>query len=122
MRVLRIGAWAGLVLIVLGLPLSFSSSFTWISTGQLGAGLGYWLAWILAVAGVLLTITGGITTRPRFLWIGAILVGSTYIASFYGWMAKEFEPALLVILLPGIVCVIGGGIIQVLGKKRRRTD
>jgi len=119
MRLLRIGAWFGLVLIALGLPLSFSSSSTWINTGQLGSGLGYWLSWLLALAGVLLIIIGGIITRPRFLWIGAILVGSIYIGSFYGWMAKESEPILFLILLPGIVCVVGGGLIQVLRKKRR---
>jgi hypothetical protein len=121
MILLKIGAWFGLVLIALGLPLSFSSSSTWINTGQLGSGIGYWLSWLLAVAGVLLIIIGGIITRPRFLWIGAILVGSIYIASFYGWIAKESEPILFLILLPGIVCIVGGGIIQILGKRSRES-
>jgi hypothetical protein len=121
MILLKIVAWLGLVPIVLGLPLSFSNSFTWTSTGQLGVGLGYWLAWILAWAGTPLVIIGGIITRPRLLWMAAILVGFTYIASFHGWIAKEFEPFLLLILLPGIFCVVGGGIIKILEKRSRES-
>jgi len=60
MRVtLIIIAWFGLLLIALGLPLSFSSSWTWVSTGTLGSSAGYFVTLCAGAIGALLALIGG---------------------------------------------------------------
>ncbi len=117
---LKILAWFGLVLIVLGLLLSYSSSWTWISTGQLGSGVGYVVTAGVGVIGTLLALIGGVITRPKYFWIGAIVVGVAYIASFYGYVVDfetKFILGLFVMLLPGLVCIAAGIVIRKLNKR-----
>jgi len=122
MKVLKVLAWVGVGFIALGLPLSFSSSITWTSTGQLGSGVGYWLAWVLGIFGTILMLAGGFVAKPRYLWIGAIVIGLAYISSFYAgipWWAETNKrlAGLATMLSPGVACIIGGIIIQRLSSK-----
>lgn len=117
---LKILAWFGLALIVPGLLLSYSSSWTWISTGQLGSGVGYVVTAGVGVIGTLLALIGGFITRPKYFWIGAIVVGVAYIASFYGYVVDfetKFILGLFVMLLPGLVCIAAGIVIRKLNKR-----
>lgn len=117
---LEILAWFGLALIVPGLLLSYSSSWTWISTGQLGSGVGYVVTACVGVIGTLLALIGGFITRPKYFWIGAIVVGVAYIASFYGYVVDfetKFILGLFVMLLPGLVCIAAGIVIRKLNKR-----
>jgi len=82
MKVLKVIAWAGVGFIALGLPLAFSSSSTMATTGQLGSGVGCWLAWVLGIFGTLLVLIAGFISKPRYLWIGSIVIGLVYISSF----------------------------------------
>ena len=117
---LEILAWFGLALIVPGLLLSYSSSWTWISTGQLGSGVGYVVTAGVGVIGTLLALIGGFITRPKYFWTGAIVVGVAYIASFYGYVVDfetKFILGLFVMLLPGLACIAAGIVIRKLTKR-----
>lgn len=118
MKLLKIISWLGLFLITISLPLSFSSSSTWISTGELGSGAGFGIVWMVAIIGTVLALVGGLVTKPQHLWIGLILVGAFYITSFYGWIIKEPDPGLILMLLPGILLVAEGIAIQTIWRKR----
>ena len=116
--ILTIIAWLGLLIIVPGLLLSYSSSWTWISTGQLGSGVGYVVTTGVGVIGTLLALIGGFIARPKYFWIGAIVVGVAYIASFYGYVVDfKFIPGLFVMLLPGLACIAAGIVIRKLNKR-----
>ena len=122
MRVtLIIIAWFGLLLIALGLPLSFSSSWTWVSTGTLGSGAGYFVTLCTGAIGALLALIGGVITRPKYLWIGSIVIGVAYISSFYGYRMGLDEPykywGVFVMLLPGLACIVEGIVIRKLNKR-----
>jgi len=118
---LKIIAWFGLLLIALGLPLSFSSSWTWVSTGTLGSGAGYFVTLCTGATGALLALIGGFIARPKYLWIGAIVIGVTYISSFYGYRMGLDEPSkywgVFVMLLPGLACIVEGIVIRKLDKR-----
>jgi len=121
-KVLRVIAWGGLVVTALGFPLSFSSSSTLAATGSLGAGVGFWLAWVLGIAGTLMTLIGGFISKPQHLWIGAIVIGIVYISSFYGIIPWWVETNKLVVGIgvnfsPGLAYIIGGIVMQRLSHK-----
>jgi len=119
--ILIIIAWFGLLLIALGLPLSFSSSWTWVSTGTLGSGAGYFVTMCTGAIGALLALIGGVMTRPKYLWIGCIVIGVAYISSFYGYRMGLDEPykywGVFVMLLPGLACIVEGIVIRKLNKR-----
>lgn len=115
-RLLTILAWFGLFLVVLSLPLSFSSSYTKVSTGELGSGVGYAVTGLAATIALVLVLIGGIIARPKHLWLGTVTVSLLYIASFYGYY---IEPDLelwkiLVALSPGILLLGEGVLLKVL--------
>ncbi len=121
MSTLIIIAWFGLLLIALGLPLSFSSSWTWVSTGTLGSGAGYFVTLCAGAIGVLLALIGGVITRPKYFWVVAIVIGVAYISSFYGYRMGLDEPykywGVFVMLLPGLACIVEGIVISKLNKR-----
>src|SRR4030042_3117739 len=105
---MKILAWFGLLIILSGLLLSYSSSWTWICTGQLGPGVGYVVTAGVGVIGTRLALIGGFIARPKYFWIGAIVVGGAYIALFYGYVVDfetKFILGLFVMLLPGLACI-----------------
>ena len=113
-------AWFGLLLMVLGTTLSFSSSSTFVNTGDLGSGVGYLLAFCVGSFGALMALIDGLITKPKYLWLGFIIIGITYISSWYGYVVPsstgyliKLPPLavviLLLMLLPGIASV-GSGI------------
>lgn len=118
--ILTIIAWLGLLIIMPGLLLSYSSFWTWVSTGQLGSGVGYVVAAGVSVIGTLLALIGRFIARPKYFWIGLIVVGVAYVASFYGYVVDfeaKFIPGLFMMLLPGVVCIAAGIVIWKLHKR-----
>jgi len=116
---LKFLAWFGLFFILPGLIFSYSSSSTWVSTGNLGSGFGYAIALFFGAIGTVLALIGGFISRPDKFWIALIVVGIIYIGSFYGYfldnggeVGLKFLSGCLVMALPGIACIIGGIIIQ----------
>lgn len=120
---LAIFAWFGLAITVLATLPAFSSSDTWVRTGQLGAGVGYGITFFIGILGFALALIGGFIAKPKYLWLGAIIVGMLYIVSFYGFIIPSpssvpvpngHKLALSVFLLdsvPGMVAIIAGVIL-----------
>lgn len=108
-RKLKIVAWLGVGMVVIGLPLSFYSSSLMVD-GDLYSNNGYQIAYYLAMAGVVLMALGGIITRPRFFWPVSILVGIAYIASLYGWLGDTDAgfTSMAMVLIPGLGCILLG--------------
>jgi hypothetical protein len=113
-------AWLGLILAALGTFPAFSSSDTWVRTGQLGAGIGYGITFFIGIFGFALAIICGFIAKPKFLWLGAIILGILYIASFYGYIIPSPESVptpnghhldfvtFLFLSSPGILAIIAG--------------
>jgi len=122
MKRLRIIAWLGVGLVVLGLPLSFYSSVL-MTRGDLDSTNGYWIAYMLAIFGVVLLVVGGIITRPRFLWIAAIIAGIAYIASLYGWLGDNEAglTGVIMVILPGLIYILLGLLIRRFSRKRKKA-
>ena len=113
---LKFLSWIGLLIILIGLVFSYSSSWVLLTSPLgLGSGVGYVMTALVGTIGASLALTGGFIARPRYFWIGTLVVGIAYVASFYGY-AVEFEPrfipGILVMLLPGLACIIAGIIIR----------
>lgn len=86
-KFLTILAWFGLLVIIPGLLLSYSSSWVMVtSPGQLGSAVGYVVTADVGTIGTVLALIGGFIARPKYFWIGAIVVGAAYVASFYGYV------------------------------------
>jgi len=86
----------------------------------LGSGIGYLVTAGVGVIGTLLALIGGFIARPKYLWIGAIVVGVAYIASFYGYVVNfetKFTLGLFVMLLPGLACIAAGIVIRKLNER-----
>jgi len=112
-KALRVVAWIGVGIIILGTPLSFSFSSSLMSIGPMGIGVAWWgFTWILGTLGTVLLLVGGFIAKPRYLWIGAIVVGLLYISSFYGgilwWVETNKLARGLAVSSPGLACIIGG--------------
>lgn len=120
---LKFLAWVGLLIVLSGLVFSYSSSWVMSSSrGQLGSGVGYVITALIGAIGTLLALIGGFISRPRYFWIGTLVVGIAYIVSFYGYffgytveLGAKFIPGLLVMLLPGLACIVAGIVIRNLG-------
>jgi len=121
-KLVTILAWFGLFLTVLSLPLSFSSSYTKISTGELGTGVGYAITGLATTIALVLVFIAGIAARPKYLWLGAVVVGLLYIVSFYGYYIKPNLEwwKILVALLSGIL-LLGEGLLLKVVEQRKRT-
>ena len=117
LKVLKVVAWTGVGIIALGTPLAYSSSESLMNIGPRGAGVAWWgFTWILGGIGTVLLLAGGFIARPRYLWIGAVVIGLVYISSFYGFILYSPEgyetTALIPVLSPGLACIIGGIVMQ----------
>ena len=113
MKILKVVAWVGAGIMALGTPLAFSCSESLMSIGPRGAGVAWWgFTWILGGIGTLLLLVGGFISKPRFLPLGAIVIGLVYISSFYGLLLYSLENGTILgfipVLLPGLACIIGG--------------
>lgn len=90
--------------------------------GQLGSGVGFFMEMCAGTLGTILALVGGFIARPKYFWIGAIVVGVAYIASFYGYVFDvDFETKVIlglsVMLLPGLACIAAGIVIRKLNKR-----
>ncbi len=124
MRALKIISWVGVGIIALGTPLAFSCSESLMSIGPRGAGVAWWgFTWILGGVGTALLSAGGLISKPRFLPLGAIVIGLVYISSFYGLLLYSLENGTILgfipVLLPGLACIIVGIVMQRVENKRR---
>lgn len=86
MIILKIISWLGVGLVIPALLCSFSASYNdLIYPGMTSSGVGYFVAMCFGAVAVILSLVCGLISRPRFFWIGCIIIGIIYIASFYGW-------------------------------------
>lgn len=101
---------------------------------MIGMCLGFF-SWVCGL-GVVLLLIGGFLSRWRYWWIVALVMGAAYIlASIPGLYANEAREAarctecqleyridyrlLIMVLSPGLVCIIGGIIMKwLLGRRR----
>ncbi|MDD4874492.1 MAG: hypothetical protein PHE15_05945 [Dehalococcoidales bacterium] len=113
-------SWLGLLLLVASLPLSFSSSYTKISTGELGSGVGYAVTNFAAIIALIFALIGGIIAKPRYLWFGVAVVGILHVASFYGYYVEPNHETweILLALLPGILLMIEGTFLKLIEQRR----
>lgn len=118
-KLFTILSWFSLFLVLVTLPLSFSSSYTWVSTGQLGSGAGYFVTWLAAIIALIFVLIGWIVSKPGYLWLGAILTGLLYLASHYAYYVVSDLGVwkTLVILAPGILLVVEGVILKLIQQK-----
>jgi hypothetical protein len=122
-KLLKILAWLGLLLVFITLPLSFSSSDTLISTGELGTGVGYAITGLASVIAIVLILICGIVTQTRYLWIGTIAAGVLSLISFYGYYIEPDFPIhkILIPMAPGILLVVEGIWLK-MRQRRRKTE
>ena len=86
MIILKILSWLGIGFAIPGVFCSFSASYNDLNyPGMTSSGVGYFVAMCFGAIAVILSSVCGLISRPRFLWIGCIMIGIIYIASFYGW-------------------------------------
>lgn len=126
MKALKIISWIGVGIIALGTPLAFACSETLMSIGSRGAGVAWWgFTWILGGVGTVLLLVGGFISKPRFLPLGATVIGLVYISSFYGFILYTLENGTIIgfipVLLPGLACIIGGIVMQRLFHRSKAT-
>ena len=111
--VLSILAWFGILLILPGLLLSYSSSWFWVTRpGEMGAD-GYFVTGLLGGFGAVFAIIGWFFGRPKYFGAGAIVVDIAYIVSFYGGFVHSIEDPgyllyVILTLVPGIVILAFG--------------
>ena len=121
---LKIAAWVAVGIILLGTPLAFSYSKSLISIGPRGVGVAWWgFTWILGGIGTVILLVTGFISKPRFLAVGAVVVGLIYISSFYGLILHSLQndtiPGSIPVLLPGLACIIGGIVMQRLSRGQK---
>jgi len=82
-------------------------------------------SWIGAL-GVVLLLTGGFLSRWRYWWIVALVMGVAYVSASIPGLWKCAEHPLkyalnygtwIMVLLPGLACIIGGIVMQRLSRK-----
>jgi hypothetical protein len=80
------------------------------------ANFGFYLiptAFISGIGTIFLII--GLFYKYRFGWISAIILGALYLLSLIYFWLKDlvvFDPLLLSLLMPGIFCIIAGGLFK----------
>jgi len=101
-------AWLGVGLMVLASALALYSSINAAEPES------YYMAWILSVVGTVMLVLTGFISRPRFFWLAAIIIGIAYIASLYGWLTDNTAGfmGLVMVTLPGVLCIIIGVLIK----------
>jgi glycerol uptake facilitator-like aquaporin len=117
--------WIGFAIIGVSLPLIYSCAGP--NVGMIGMCLGF-SSWIAAL-GVVLLLIGGFLSKWRYWWIVALIMGAAYVlASIPGLYANEAREAArcaeyqleykidyyiwIMVLLPGLGCIIGGIIMR----------
>ncbi len=121
---LKIASWVAIGIILLSTPLAFSYSKSLISIGSRGVGVAWWgFTWILGGIGTVALLVTSFISKPRFLPVGAVAVGLIYLSSFYGLILYSLENGTIATsiptLLPGLVCVIGGIVMQQLSRGQK---
>ncbi|MDD3994438.1 MAG: hypothetical protein WCX07_04430 [Dehalococcoidales bacterium] len=114
---LKILAWSGIVLLTVGAIIAFSESWTITFTSlQIGVLFGYWVAFLLGIAGLVLMLIGGLISKPEYFWLASIIAGSLYIISFFSFYIefpnysriKFLLQDLAISVLPGLIVIIEG--------------
>ena len=129
---LNVIGWIGFGIIGVSLPAVYSCAGPKVD--MIGMCL-IFSSWIGAL-GVVLLLIGGFLSRWRYWWIVALVMGVAYVsASIPGLYAMEAREAgryaesqleyaidyrlWIMVLLPGLVCIIGGIVMQWLSRRRR---
>jgi len=116
----KITAWTGLGIVAIGATISFYSS--WIialDPNWIGVDYGHMFGLLLSIIGLLFMLIGGLLSKPKYFWIGSIIVGCFYIVSFFSmyqyWPTRIDDNQIDFLLsemaisfLPGLVAIIEG--------------
>ena len=107
-------AWVGLFLIILALAFSFSTSWNHFAGPGSDEEFVFSIAAYAGYIGATLALAGSFISKPRFFGIGAVIVGTVFVFSFYGYYSYvssvRLGSELIVMVLPGLA-LIGGGIV-----------
>jgi len=102
----------------LALAVSFSTSWNHFAGPGSDEEIAYFLAACAGYVCSILALAGSIISHPRFFAIGAVIVGTAFVFSFYGYYgyvsSVGFALKLILMVLPGLA-LIGGGIVQIKG-------
>jgi hypothetical protein len=129
---LNVIGWIGFAIMGISLPLIYSCAGP--NVDMIGMCLGF-SSWIGAF-GVVLLLIGGFLSKWRYWWIVALVMGVACVsASIPGLYAMETREAgrcaeyqleykvdyyiWIMVLLPGLACIIGGIIMKWLLKRQR---
>jgi len=127
---LKIFTWIGLGIMIFGAIISFSTSWTMVTDpGRIGVDFGHGIAVLFALLGLFFMLIGGLISRPRYFWLGSIIVGSFYIISFFefyqSWPGRIHDNQIGILLselgmsvLPGLVAIIEGAWLKRIGGKK----
>jgi len=132
---LKIMSWFGIVFIIPALFCSFSASYMDLKyPGMTSSGVGYFVAMCFGAVAVILSLVGGLISKPRFFWIGCIIIGIIYIASFYGWFLTLIDGrwiqtaglaqailATILCFLPGVLFISEGVILKSVSERQKRS-
>lgn len=132
---LKIISWLGIGFVIPGLFCSFSASYNDLNyPGMTSSGVGYFVAMCFGAFAVILSLVCGLISKPRFFWIGCIIIGIIYIASFYGWFlimiggrwieTVGLPKAILGTIscfLPGVLFIFEGVILTIISKRQKRS-
>jgi len=119
---LNIIGWIGFGIIGVSLPAMYSCAGP--NVGMVGMCLVV-SSWI-GTLGVVLLLIGGFLSRWRYWWIVALVMGVAYVSAsipgLYGMEASEAGKCAeqwfwIMILLPGLACIIGGIVMQRLSRR-----
>ena len=82
---LKVIAWTGLGLMTLGAILAFIESWALFlaEPGEIGLTFLSIKAIFFGIPGVVFMLVGGLISKPRYFWLGSIIVGSFYIISLF---------------------------------------
>ena len=111
--ILGIIAWIGLFLVILGLTFSLSTSWHHFAGPGSDEEISYFFAACAGYIAATLALVGAFISKPRFIGIGTVIVGTVFVFSFYGYFtyisSVSLASDLLVMVLPGLA-LIGSGI------------
>ena len=127
---LKLISWIGVGIMAFGAIISFSTSWTIVTDpGRIGVDFGHMFAILFGILGLVFMLAGGLISRPRYFWLGSIIVGSFYIISFFefyqSWPGRIHDNQIGILLselgmsvLPGLVAIIEGAWLKRIGGKK----
>ena len=124
--IMSVLAWLGLVIILLiTIPTFFyeTSSMWRIHTSARGidGSAGQFYVNVLVYFGMILTLLFGFIAKPRYLWLGMIIIGLTHIIGFSGFYNLMYYQGIntwdMSSILPGFLLIGSGFLLRKMTRK-----